>query len=309
MSARSLDEVYEIAADEWRHTLSLLESLQTRINPHKPWQTLYHEYASSDIRASDLIQLYASETERLRAFFMARGFRPQDLGTPMDVIETPRYLLSVRGTASFAAALLSDKRELSFFYITTRLPKAQQQAEAPLLQRFHKEHKFLSAHETYPGHHLLDSIRRRLKNPVRRQIESPLFYEGWASYAESLLTEYGYADDPMDRLIDLKRRLWRSARCQIDVGLATGRMSREAAMALLIDGGFSPPEADRQIGRFQLNPGYQVCYTLGRHEIMTLRRRHRGRIGDKRFHSLLLEGGELPFHLIENRLAGQTRHG
>jgi uncharacterized protein (DUF885 family) len=55
----------------------------------------------------------------------------------------------------------------------------------------------LTAHETIPGHHFLDSIRRSLKNPIRRQIESPLFYEGWASYAESMLIEYGYLEETM----------------------------------------------------------------------------------------------------------------
>ena len=57
-----------------------------------------------------------------------------------------------------------------------------------------------------------------LKNPIRRQIESPLFYEGWASYAESMLIEYGYLDDPHGITRQSKRELWRSARCQIDVG-------------------------------------------------------------------------------------------
>jgi uncharacterized protein (DUF885 family) len=198
---------------------------------------------------------------------------------------------------------------MSYFYITTRLPGPHQKIEEALTRRFHREYKFLTAHESIPGHHLLDSVRRRLKNPVRRQIESPLFYEGWASYAESVLTENGYADTRLDRLVEYKRRLWRAARCQIDAGLPTGRIDREAAACLLLDAGFSQEEAARQIDRFQLNPGYQLCYTLGRHEILNLKALYRKRIGDNKFHSFLLEGGELPFHLIEKKLAGMGRAG
>jgi uncharacterized protein (DUF885 family) len=139
-------------------------------------------------------------------------------------------------------------------------------------------------------------------NPVRRQIESPLFYEGWAYYAESLLLEYGYVTGPLERLVDLKRRLWRAARCQVDVGLNTGQLAEEGAIDLISKAGFSRDEARRQVERFKLNPGYQLCYTLGRYEIWKLRRAHADRMGLEAFHQALLAGGEIPFHLAEKRL-------
>jgi uncharacterized protein (DUF885 family) len=172
-----------------------------------------------------------------------------------------------------------------------------------LKKRFHREYKPLAAHETIPGHHFLDSIRRRLGNPVRRQIESPLFYEGWASFAESLLIDYGYVSSPLDLLVHLKRNLWRSARCQIDAGLFTGRITVADAMDLLKICSFSPQEAQRQIDRFQLNPGYQVCYSLGSYEFRQLKATFESKLGSKRFHETVLDGGELPFHLLEKRLA------
>lgn len=165
----------------------------------------------------------------------------------------------------------------------------------------------LTAHETIPGHHFLDSIRRRLVNPIRRQIESPLFYEGWASYAEFLLVDSGYIDSPMEALVDYKRRLWRSARCQVDVGLTTGKINLENAIHLLKVCGFSSEEAHRQVDRFRLNPGYQLCYSLGSNEFKQLRVSCGRHMDETRFHTFLMEGGELPFHLIEKRLAASTR--
>jgi uncharacterized protein (DUF885 family) len=209
----------------------------------------------------------------------------------------------VRGAASFAAAVTSDSKEKSYFYITTRLAhQPDDQVQKSLKKRFHREYRMLAAHEAIPGHHYLDSIRRRLKNPIRRQIESPLFYEGWASYAESLLAEYGYIRKPLELLIDFKRNLWRAARCQIDVGLTTGNISTPDALELLKVCSFSPAEAERQIDRFRLNPGYQVCYSLGHCEFSRLKSVYAPKLGNKRFHEHLLEGGELPFHLIDKRL-------
>jgi len=303
LSALSLDEVFQIAVDEWEENLKQLNKLQSKMDSQKSWQNLYHDYCPN-IEETDTIALYRRETELLRLFFRDHGFREEDLGASLEIATTPNYLKSVRGTASFGAAFSSDSKEKSFFYITPGFKKQQSSVHENnlLRKRLHREYKFLTAHETIPGHHLLDSIRRKLENPVRRQIESPLFYEGWAYYAESLLTEQGYIQNPMEHLVDYKRRLWRSARCQIDVGLHAGFLAFKDAVRLLTTAGFSKEEAKRQINRFQLNPGYQLCYSLGNYEIMRLKKTYKNRMGSEKFHAFLLRGGELPFHWIEKRL-------
>ena len=302
LSVLSLDEVFQIAVDEWQENLDQLEKLQSKIDPRQSWQDLYHDFCP-DLGEMDTFALYRRETELLRHFFGNHGFREEDLCAPLVITATPYYLKSVRSAASFGAAFSSDAREKSFFYITTQLPQNESSCHEDdlLKRRLHREYKFLTAHETIPGHHLLDSIRRRLENPVRRQIESPLYYEGWAYYAESLLTEIGYVQNPMEYLVDYKRRLWRSARCQIDVGLHADFITITDAVELLTTAGFSPEEAQRQIYRFQLNPGYQLCYSLGRYEIMRLKKAYENQMGSEQFHAFLLEGGELPFHWIEKR--------
>jgi uncharacterized protein (DUF885 family) len=300
---RSLDQIFQIAEADWKQNLSRLEELRYQIDPAKPWQQIYHEYDLTETNDDDTLTLYSQEIENLRAFFIDQGFDDKALNAAVDVSETPVYLRSVRGAASFAAATTSDPGEKSYFYITTRLEhQPDDQVQRSLKKRFHREYRLLAAHETFPGHHYLDSIRRGLKNPIRRQIESPLFYEGWASYAESLLIEYGYIKKPVELLLDLKRNLWRAARCQIDVGLTTAKISTEDALELLKICSFSAGEARRQIERFQLNPGYQVCYSLGNYEFSQLKSVYAARLGSKRFHKYLLDGGELPFHLIDKRL-------
>ena len=302
LNMRNVDDIYLLAVEDWEKNLEQLEKLRLKIDPAATWQELYHNYLPFEIDDDDTISLYKQEIGRLRHFFRQRGFSPADLNRPVEVSETPLYLKSVRGAASFAAAFSADEREKSYFYITTHLAgSSTDRADSLLKKRFHREFKMLTAHETIPGHNFLDSIRCRLKNPVRRQIESPLYYEGWASYAEFLLIDAGYVHNPMDLLVDFKRRLWRSARCQVDVGLTTGKINLHDAIHLLKVCGFSTEESQRQIDRFRLNPGYQLCYSLGCHEFKQLKTSCCRQMNEKDFHTFLLEGGELPFHLIKER--------
>jgi uncharacterized protein (DUF885 family) len=308
LSTRSVDQIYQMAVEDWHTNLELLEKLESKIDPSSSWQDLYHGYYPSDIDRTDTMGLYQNEIDRLRTFFSRRGFDTDALDTPVEIAETPGYLRSVRGAASFAAAFSADIREKSYFYITTHLAGQNTSAADNLLKkRLHREFKMLTAHETIPGHHYLDAVRRSLSNPVRRQIESPLFYEGWASYAEYMLIDSGYINSPMDLLVDYKRRLWRSARCQVDVGLTTEKISLDDAIHLLNVCGFSPEEARRQVDRFRLNPGYQLCYSLGCHELKQLKASCGRQMNETDFHALLLEGGELPFHLIKKRFDALTK--
>ena len=303
LSIRTLDDIYQMAVDDWHFNLEKLEKLKSKIEPSSSWQDLYHGYYPSDIDRTDTMSLYEEEIDRLKKFFSPRGLDAGVLASPVEIAETPAYLRSVRGAASFAAAFSADGEEKSYFYITSQLSgQNTSEAEDRLKKRFHREFKLLTAHETIPGHHYLDAVRRTLSNPVRRQIESPLFYEGWASYAEYLLVDEGYISSPMDLLVDYKRRLWRSARCQVDVGLATGRINFEKAVHLLNICGFSTEEAGRQVDRFRLNPGYQLCYSLGCHEFKQLRAAYGHRMDKQRLHQVMLDGGEIPFQLIDLRV-------
>lgn len=303
--ATDLREILEIGRSEWEEAMTRLRSLQARINPRQNWLRIYEDYFPEDAAGLDTFFLYARESERLRVFFREHEFRTVEPGLSPEVAQTPAYLRSIRAPASFSAAFSADVREKSFFYITTHIEdRAGKEAQNLLRGRLHREYRFLTAHETFPGHHLLDDNRRKIPNPVRAQIESPLFYEGWAYYVESLLTGCGYVHDPLDELVDARRMLWRAARCWIDVGTNTGALSVQNAVDLLIKTGYSKKEAGWHLDRFRLNPGYQLCYSLGRHEIMKLKKRYGNRMGPDRFHREMLTAGQLPFHLIERRFDG-----
>ena len=307
LAVHTPDEIFAIAVEEWHTILEQLQNLQSQIDINKTWKQLYQTLTPDPVPETGIVALYRDEIHRLQAFFTQYGFSEELLSAPVKIEYTPTYLQSVRSSASFAAAFSQDLREKSYFYISTQFPQHNSiRTDHHLQRRLNREYKMLTAHETIPGHHFLDSFRRKLSNPVRRQVESPLFYEGWASYAESMLIEYSYLNDPLELLVSLKRELWRSARCQIDVGFSVGKLSEDTAIGLLTTCGFDPAEASRQLDRFRLNPGYQLCYGYGSHQFKQLQKKYSHFSDSKDFYEFLLAGGELPFHLIEKRF--ENRH-
>ena len=290
---KSPNEILDIAQDAYQKTQEKLHALGRKIDSSKSWRQIIYEQFSPISSPAELMQLYQKEIQRLHSFFCTQDIIPFSSEEKVAILQTPSYLQSLRATASYRAPLPGNKKGCGIFYIT---PGKED------LELISAHCPYLSAHETYPGHHILDNLRMNHSNPIRRQIESPLFYEGWACYAEQLLDELGYIKNPHQRLIGLKRQLWRVLRAMLDVKLHTGRITLNQAARDIENLGFSAHRAKRQAQRFALTPGYQLCYFMGMQEILKLRKRFVSTVGRKVFHDILLNGGQLPFHLVEKRL-------
>ena len=112
-----------------------------------------------------------------------------------------------------------------------------------------------------------------LERPIRRHIEFPIFYEGWASFSEEILFDTGYFATPTDRILMAKRRYWRAVRGMTDLDLHSGKRTLTEASADLTRAGMSPKTAEAMVRRYALKPGYQLCYTMGRRKFKTLYQR------------------------------------
>jgi len=301
-----LEEIFDIAEEEWQSNQEEMERLRRSIDSSVDWQHLYESYLPSGDGELDLFRLYGKEIQALRHLCRELELLDDHLDQEVVLAETPTYLRSVRSFASYYAPLGSGPREKALFYITTSRLHWDSKLDLSRLKYLHRDYQVVTAHETYPGHHLLDCVRRRLDNPIRRQVDSALFYEGWAFYAESILSDCGYFKSPMEELVACRYRLWRAARCLIDVGLTTERINMEEAVNLLVSVGHQTNEAISQVERYRLSPGYQICYTLGKHEILELRQQFVPRLGWKEFHRLLMEGGQVPFQFAYRRFQSMT---
>jgi uncharacterized protein (DUF885 family) len=154
-------------------------------------------------------------------------------------------------------------------------------------------------HEGYPGHHLQIVTANRLPSVVRRVISSPVAQEGWALYCESLMAEEGFLARPEQRFFQAHHLLWRALRIILDVSMHTRGMSvADAARCLQEELGFDETSAESEARRYGAYPTYQLCYAVGRREILKLRDDARAARGEafsiSAFHQELLGYGALP---------------
>lgn len=289
---RSLSEIFEIASNEYESVLVKLKQTAKNIQPSKSWQKILSVYKINIRDANQLLNIYSTQIVNLKDFLNNNKLVNIPKLQKPQVKPTPVYLMPIRASASYSCPVSNNQRESAFFYVTINKP----------WENIHQEYIFITAHETYPGHHLLDSIRRNIKNPIRQQTESVLFYEGWASYAENLIQEFGYINTPEQRLVGLRRQAWRAIRAKLDVGIRINKITLSEAADELSGLGYSSSGVKNMLRHYVLTYGYQLCYTIGKFEIERLREKFSCRMGIKNFHNCLLAGGELPFDLIEKRM-------
>ena len=165
-------------------------------------------------------------------------------------------------------------------------------------------------HEGVPGHHLQVGqtvYRSELLNKWRRlEAWTSGHGEGWALYAERLMAELGYMDDPGNRMGWLAGQSLRAARVVIDIGVhcgfdapeevGGGAWDYDKAWTYLTRYGFM----DEKILRFELNrylgwPGQAPSYKIGERLWLQLRDEVKQREGDgfdlKAFHRRALDIG------------------
>lgn len=162
-------------------------------------------------------------------------------------------------------------------------------------------------HETYGGHHVQIMYQMHNPRPLRVRQSTSMFSEGWGLYNEQLFQETGFFPDEKIHLRQLQLRLWRIARVIYDVGLQTGRMTRDQAIALMIDKvGFLKWAAEDEVDSAIARPGYFIGYYMGYSEIMKMRDEYRHAKGSaftlKDFHDHLLKIGSMPPQLVREAL-------
>jgi len=116
------------------------------------------------------------------------------------------------------------------------------------------------------------------------------------------MEETGFYRDPESRIFQLVNLLWRAVRIVLDIGLHTRGMTPAEAVDYMTE--HLPIEragAEAEVRRYCAWPTYQLCYAVGRRELLRLREAYRERAGSefapKRFHDELLAYGGLPVAL------------
>ena len=180
-------------------------------------------------------------------------------------------------------------------------------------------------HEGVPGHHLQIAQVRYLADSLSRFQRTLAgtsgHAEGWALYAERLMGELGYLDDPAYELGMLRAQAMRAVRVVVDIGmhleLAIPRdehyhpgetWTPELALPFVIErskfpADFMASEVDRYLGL----PGQAISYKVGERVWLGARDAARVRAGAsfdlKEFHRAALDLGPMGLAQLERELA------
>ncbi|MGL4943102.1 MAG: DUF885 domain-containing protein [Thermoguttaceae bacterium] len=159
----------------------------------------------------------------------------------------------------------------------------------------------LTIHEAMPGHYLQLAHANRYNGKLRQVLASETFIEGWAIYSERLMADAGFRsdDDLAMRLINRKWELRAITNALIDQGIHAGSMTRDEAMALMMEVGFQEErEAAMKWTRALLTSTQLSTYFVGTMEMFAIRRDVEAKRGKdfrlKEYHDELLSFGS-PF--------------
>ncbi|WZH36540.1 MAG: DUF885 domain-containing protein [Microbacterium enclense] len=175
-------------------------------------------------------------------------------------------------------------------------------------------------HEGVPGHHLqiAQAVYNRAQlNSWRRLLAGTSGHaEGWALYAERLMEQLGYLDDPADRLGMLDGQRMRAARVVLDIGVhlgkprldGTGVWDHDYALAFMLKNVNMSEEFVRfEVNRYLGWPGQAPAYKVGQRIWEQVRDEEQERRGAdfsmKQFHTRALDIGGVGLDTLRAALA------
>jgi hypothetical protein len=238
--------------------------------------------------------------------------RKQNLVTvpdnPVEIMVMPEYQ---RGVAvAYCSSPGPFEKRAKTFYTISPTPESW---TATRVKSFYKEYnnymlENLTVHEAMPGHYLQLAHSNRYEAPtlIRSIFGSGTFIEGWATYAEQLMVEYGYGGDEI-KMQQLKMRLRLIINSIIDQKIHTEGMSEKDAIDLMMTEGFQEEgEAYGKWRRACMSSTQLSTYYIGNMEINDIRKNYETKHGAnfeiKTMHDEILSFGSPPPKYIKELL-------
>jgi uncharacterized protein (DUF885 family) len=244
--------------------------------------------------------------------------RKKDLLTLADnsnlaVIDTPVFMRGIYAVGGFNAAPALEP-QLGAYYWVTPIPGDWPQAriDSKLREYNHYALHQLTVHEAMPGHYVQAEYANRIEPLGRRVLRNiwgnNAYIEGWAVYAQQMMTDEGYLDnDPKMRLAMLKQMLRGQANTILDIRLQTMGMTDQEALDLMIRQTYQErEEATAKLQRAQLSSCQLAVYYAGSQGWNEVRahfhERHPQDYSLKKFHEAALNEGAVPLATLDRLL-------
>src|SRR5207237_7027016 len=177
-----------------------------------------------------MLQAYTDWTERARSFLRSTGLVTLPDGEECRVEPSPPFQRPILAVASYGAPPPFRPGRVGHFFVPWPPDGTPpEQVTKRLSTNSFSTIPTVAVHEAYPGHHwhltwMKDNPRR-----VRKMVTTPYFTEGWALFAERVMCEAEFFENPSQELAHLDARIFRAARIVVDTSLHIGDMEFEEA--------------------------------------------------------------------------------
>ena len=223
----------------------------------------------------------------------------------LQVIPTPEFMRGIYAVGGFNPAPALE-RKLGAFYWVTPIPSnwPQERIESKLREYNTYGLMEITIHEAMPGHYVqfevADSLEPKPRRLLRNIYGNNPYIEGWATYAQQLMSDEGFMDNsPELRLTLLKQLLRAISNAILDIKLQSMDMTDQQAMDLMINDTFQEKEeATAKLQRAQLSSCQLPTYFLGWRGWLDLREAYKKRKGGAfnltAFHDAALKESAVP---------------
>jgi uncharacterized protein (DUF885 family) len=229
------------------------------------------------------------------------------------VIETPEFMRGIYAVGGFNAAPPLQPELGAFFWITP-IPKTwpKDRIESKLREYNKYGLQQLTIHEAMPGHYVqleyANDVQPKSRRLLRNIFGNGPYIEGWAVYAQQLMTDQGYLDNSLGMRLTLGKQLLRVlANTILDVRLQTMGMTDQQALDLMIKDTYQEKEeATAKLQRAQLSSCQLPMYFAGWKGWLQVREKYMQKQGTnfslKEFHERALKESAVPLPTLERLL-------
>lgn len=260
-----------------------------------------------------LVSVAQSQLKELEQFLQRQAIVSVPESEPVNVAPSPEFYRWAFASM-WTPGPFETKPSRAFYYLTDVDRSWPPERQKEHMRDFNVPTLWnITIHEVYPGHFLQYQHLRKVESKVRRStlLASNAFVEGWAHYAEHMMTEAGFRkNEPTVRLGQLAEALVRLARFVVAIRLHCEDLSVEQGMRFFRDEAFlEEATARREAERGTFDPMYLV-YSIGK--LMMLKLRHdykdqlEGKFSLRAFHDAVLGQGSAPFFAHRRLLLNET---
>ncbi len=203
-------------------------------------------------------------------FVKARNLVPLPNRGNLQVIETPEFMRGIYAVGGFNPAPALEPQLGAFYWVTPIPPDwPKERIESKLREYNTYGMQELTIHEAMPGHYVqldyANDVQPKSRRLLRNIWGNGPYVEGWATYAQQLMSDEGYLDNSAAlRMTFLKQMLRVITNAIMDVRMQTMDMSDEQAMDLMLKQGFQEKEeATAKLQRAKLSSAQLPMYFVG----------------------------------------------